>query len=356
MSRRKKNSLLSILFEALLTLSILFIHLIVWIIRVIPQVVYFFWSIWGYSKSEYFKVTHKSLFQLIFDKGAYGEYLIYRHLDKKLQGEHKWLFNIYIPRGQNRTTEIDVMLFHSSGIYVFESKNYKGWIFGSENRRIWTQCIKPSENTRVKKYRFLNPIMQNKLHLACFNKLLGENQLPIHSIILFGNRCNLQKIELTSGKHTVIRLKELNSLVSSISSRAYDEQAELWMPIYTFLYPMSQVSDDVKQKHIDDINAEIHGDMVTDDTIPAKEEIAESSVAQREASLYIPPKASPKNPMQEAELENISEAPQAPTATIDTCPKCGGKLVRRTAKKGSNQGQSFIGCSNFPQCRYTKQI
>jgi len=35
------------------------------------------------------------------------------------------------------------------------------------------------------------------------------------------------------------------------------------------------------------------------------------------------------------------------------CPKCGGKLVRRVAKRGSNEGKSFLGCSNYPRCKYT---
>lgn len=32
------------------------------------------------------------------------------------------------------------------------------------------------------------------------------------------------------------------------------------------------------------------------------------------------------------------------------CPKCGGKLIMRNGKYGS-----FIGCSNFPKCRYTQK-
>ncbi|MCR5805469.1 MAG: topoisomerase DNA-binding C4 zinc finger domain-containing protein [Oscillospiraceae bacterium] len=35
------------------------------------------------------------------------------------------------------------------------------------------------------------------------------------------------------------------------------------------------------------------------------------------------------------------------------CPRCGGRLVLRTAKSGANAGNSFYGCSNFPKCRYT---
>lgn len=35
-----------------------------------------------------------------------------------------------------------------------------------------------------------------------------------------------------------------------------------------------------------------------------------------------------------------------------TCPKCGIKMVARTAKKGKNEGQTFWGCKNFPKCRH----
>lgn len=39
-----------------------------------------------------------------------------------------------------------------------------------------------------------------------------------------------------------------------------------------------------------------------------------------------------------------------------TCPKCGNKLILRTAKKGENVGSQFYGCSNFPKCRYTEVL
>ena len=34
------------------------------------------------------------------------------------------------------------------------------------------------------------------------------------------------------------------------------------------------------------------------------------------------------------------------------CPKCGGKLVPRVAKKGNYAGREFYGCCNYPDCRY----
>lgn len=38
----------------------------------------------------------------------------------------------------------------------------------------------------------------------------------------------------------------------------------------------------------------------------------------------------------------------------NVCPKCGAKLVLRTAKKGQNAGEKFWGCSAFPKCKATK--
>lgn len=43
-------------------------------------------------------------------------------------------------------------------------------------------------------------------------------------------------------------------------------------------------------------------------------------------------------------------------ASTTVCPKCGGKLVLRTAKSGPTPGGEFYGCSNYPKCRYTKKV
>ncbi|WP_374761708.1 topoisomerase DNA-binding C4 zinc finger domain-containing protein [Tepidiforma sp.] len=37
-----------------------------------------------------------------------------------------------------------------------------------------------------------------------------------------------------------------------------------------------------------------------------------------------------------------------------TCPLCGGSMVRRTARSGSNAGGQFWGCTRFPECRGTR--
>jgi len=38
------------------------------------------------------------------------------------------------------------------------------------------------------------------------------------------------------------------------------------------------------------------------------------------------------------------------------CPRCGKPMVRRTARVGANAGQSFWGCSAYPDCTGTRSI
>ena len=50
-----------------------------------------------------------------------------------------------------------------------------------------------------------------------------------------------------------------------------------------------------------------------------------------------------------------ARAPQASAGSVSTprCPRCGGPMVLRQAKKGTNAGSAFYGCSKYPACRGT---
>lgn len=57
------------------------------------------------------------------DPGEFGEYLItYALENNNIGGYIKVLKNLYIPIGYGKTTEIDVVMIHRKGIFVFESK------------------------------------------------------------------------------------------------------------------------------------------------------------------------------------------------------------------------------------------
>lgn len=49
-------------------------------------------------------------------------------------------------------TEVDLIYINTSGIYVIESKNYSGWIFGDFKQKYWTQTFK------TEKHKFYNPV------------------------------------------------------------------------------------------------------------------------------------------------------------------------------------------------------
>lgn len=120
-----------------------------------------------YKKSQYYNQTKTTFSILYTDIGKYGEFNIYKNLEK-LSGYKKFLFNTYITKDDGTTSEIDVILIHNSGIYVFESKNYSGWIFGRESDIKWTQVLQAGAGT--KKFKFLNPIIQNKGHIKALSK------------------------------------------------------------------------------------------------------------------------------------------------------------------------------------------
>jgi restriction system protein len=52
-----------------------------------------------------------------------------------------------------------------------------------------------------------------------------------------------------------------------------------------------------------------------------------------------------------------SDAPVAAASAVATqCPRCSGVLQKRLARRGQNAGSHFLGCSRFPDCRYTAAL
>ncbi len=113
-------------------------------------------------------------------KGYYGEYLLFCELYKSIQGNGKILMNLNVPTVNSNTTEIDLILIHETGLYVFEIKHYKGTIYGKDTDAVWTQYFRTVENSTFK-----NPIEQNRYHIQALQKLFPS--MPIHSCIVFTN-------------------------------------------------------------------------------------------------------------------------------------------------------------------------
>lgn len=203
-----------------------------------------------YKEGAYYQVTNNRYSSVKYDKGKHAEYLTYEALRHYEIDGSKFLFNMLIPKQSGGTTEIDVLMICSKGLFVFECKNYSGWIFGHEAQRNWTQTL-PQGRGRCHKEYFYNPIMQNASHIRHLKNLVDRN-VPMHSIIVFSDRCVLKDITIKSNNVSVINHYSVTSVVAEIRNQT---QAEIYTEteindIYNELYPYTQLEYGAKEQHI----------------------------------------------------------------------------------------------------------
>ena len=203
-----------------------------------------------YRNSNYKLVSGNSFFKTIFDKGNYGEFLTFVKLEK-LGNQNKLLTNLYIPRDDGTTTEVDLVMISPTGIYVFESKNYSGWIFGDEKNKNWTQTLENGQ-----KNRFYNPIWQNKAHINALKTVLNLNDDAFKSYIIFSERCTLKKIKVTSSNVKVIKrdqlIRNVNKDIKDLPEIFTSDEVN---KIYSSLQKYTNVDEDIKQAHIEAIKS-----------------------------------------------------------------------------------------------------
>ena len=126
-------------------------------------------------------------------KGVLGEWqvnlLIKLFLNKN---DYHLIKNVTLPTliddKKHGTTQIDHIIVSKYGIFVIETKNMKGWIFGSKNQKQWTQKIFKHKS------KFQNPLHQNYKHVKTLEDILfaqrNANNESIFSVIIFiGNSC-----------------------------------------------------------------------------------------------------------------------------------------------------------------------
>ncbi|MFJ7406496.1 MULTISPECIES: nuclease-related domain-containing protein [unclassified Lysinibacillus] len=204
----------------------------------------------NYRASTYYELTNDNMFKVIFDKGRYGEYLTSRIIEKYALKSHKQLLNVYIQKkNSNDWTEVDLVYIDRTGLYVIESKNYSGWIFGNENQSQWTQTM-PNN----KKFKFYNPIRQNATHIRAIQNFLGLPEEALHSVIVFSERCQLKKVEVTSENVHVLKRENVRRFIEirKQSGTSIFSQSDI-EAIYKKLLPQMQVSEVVKAQHLQTI-------------------------------------------------------------------------------------------------------
>ncbi len=222
-------------------------------------------------------------------KGAFGEFLVNFSATFLLDKETYHLIKNVTLATDDGTTQIDHIIVSETGVFVVETKNMRGWIFGNPNQKMWTQKIYKHSN------KFQNPLHQNYKHVKTLESLLGLNEQQIHSVVVFVGDSTFktdmpENVTYGGGYAKYIKSKK------------------------TPVIDGSQV-------------LEIVGKI-------KKGRLTPSFKTNRDHVQHV------KNIITEKE-----------SSGIPSCPKCGSSMVLRETKKGQNIGKKFWGCAKFPQCR-----
>lgn len=203
----------------------------------------------AFESSAYHLVTHNTYEKVMEDRGLLGEYTVYKRLAFYEKDDARFLFNCYIPKQDEDEAELDVIMLHRSGIYVFESKNYSGgMLLGKEEEKKWTMALGKN------KISIKSPVSQNKSHITWLRKLMDREDIPIYSVIVFSKYCNLDKVKVNGRGTIVCKWAEVAEKVAMCSARCpHCLDGEELDALYGMLYPYSQVTEEQKKKHVENI-------------------------------------------------------------------------------------------------------
>lgn len=147
-----------------------------------------------------------------------------KEIEKDLHSINFWgyqgycLKNVYIPRDDGSTSEIDLLYITCKGFFVIESKNFSGYIFGSEQNKEWTSTLYAGKTwygkNKVDKYQFYNPVWQNNTHITALKRYLGD--ITAISINVFGGNCELKNVNINKENVYICYEKKLKKLIKRI--------------------------------------------------------------------------------------------------------------------------------------------
>ncbi|MBC2724269.1 NERD domain-containing protein [Desulfosporosinus sp.] len=209
-------------------------------------------------------------------KGIIGEKTISAFLTRLDPTKYK-VINDLMLRVDGKTSQIDHVVVSNYGIFVIETKNYKGWIYGDEYGESWTQVI------YKRKEKFFNPIRQNYGHIQALKQNLQEYQeLNYVPIIVFSIDADLKVKTNTKVIYSVELLKTIKGFTAETIT---DQQKE---EIYSKLLALNVSDKEARTQHVEGIHKK--------------------------------------------------KAKVANQVSANSCPKCGGELITRKGKYGDFKG------------------
>lgn len=112
-------------------------------------------------------------------KGWSGEFRVRQAVTTQLdKDDYRQFHDVTLPTADG-TTQIDHIIVSIYGVFVIETKNMGGWIFGDPSHPKWTQTFGKSKNS------FQNPIRQNYKHIKELEALLQIGEDKLFSVVVF---------------------------------------------------------------------------------------------------------------------------------------------------------------------------
>ena len=117
-----------------------------------------------------------------------GELLIRLEL---IRHYRDWILlnDVLLPSGEG-TTQIDHILVSPGGVFLIETKDMNGWVFGSPGQKRWTQSFAAGRWSRKvgiksKQFTFYNPLLQNEGHAKALVNLGIVGRWWLRPIVVF---------------------------------------------------------------------------------------------------------------------------------------------------------------------------
>lgn len=226
------------------------------------------------------------------NKGKQGEAVVNADISHRLDSSlYRLITNVTLPIDDG-TTQIDHLVVSRYGIFVIETKNISGWIFGQADQSQWTRVHFQS------KHRFQNPIRQNYMHVKAVRDLLNLRRDHVYNVVAFVGDSTF-KTPMPAG--VVDGTVELTNFIQSKRT-----------PVFT----------DGEIGHFVD--------------------------------LILDKRLAPGFRTERTHLRNVRRRLSERAAIPENiCPRCRGEMLERVNKR---TGERFLGCKRYPQCRGTRPL
>lgn len=271
-------------------------------------------------------------------KGHMGESIVKIKLNSLDKEKYKVINNLVLENagGTTKSTQIDHLVVSTYGIFSIETKNYKGWIYGSEFGKNWTQNIYGNKKT------FMNPILQNYAHIKAVENILKDlyPNMKYFSIIAFSPEAEI-KVKLKES--VVCKMSQVSKEIEKLSNEDIIDKDELEKILEIIQGNRLNISN---RDHVKNIKEAKKNKLKT--------QTGSTSETKKSPSKKIEKSEESKSKITKEEVKEKEaklDMKKEKNESIKLCPKCGSPLEIRTGRYGS-----FLGCTNYPTCTYVESI